>query len=103
MKINPMRFTKGDSLGLDPLKNLMYQQLDSVTRTVEHTVKPGEEGNPQLIAYDYYGTVELYPLILAYNGIVDAQSLYSGQVIEIPDSSQVLAQLKKNSSVEVTI
>lgn len=83
------KFTVADRFGNDPLQHRILSNLDQVTRVFEHTVKESEVSNPQLIAHDHFNDVEMFIVILAFNGIPDGFSLEAGQVIQIPDPSQI--------------
>lgn len=83
------RFVRGDEFGNDPLRHSILTKLDRVSRFKLHTVRPEEEGNPAIIAFDYYSNPDFDFIILAYNGIADGMSLRSGQTIKIPNSSQI--------------
>ena len=104
MALDLTRFVHIDKLGIDPLKNKLYQNLDQITQYTDHTVTDSEESNPQLIAFDYYDDVELFGLILAFNGIANGMDIKAGDTLRIPDSSQVLAfskSLNRNRTVSI--
>lgn len=88
---NVQTYAHGDQYGLDPLRNKLYQKMHTFDKYTEHVVTPDEEGNPALLANDYYQDPDLDFLILAYNGIGNGMSLKAGQVLKIPSRQQVLA------------
>lgn len=98
MAANISTYAVSDRYGNDPLKHKLLSQLDSITSYIEHTVRQSEESNPQLIAFDYFGDVEMFFVILAYNGICDGMSIEPGQRIRIPEPSQVTALVKRTNA-----
>lgn len=92
-----------DSLGYDPLQDAILSKLSKITKFTRHVVKLEEEGNPQLIAYDYYNDVDLYYVILAFNGVPDGLSIKSGDVLMIPTLDQVKSIVKENAPKRVSI
>ena len=98
MDFDLSKFVVADKYGNDPLKDKLFANLNNVTSFIEHTVTPGEDQNPQLISDFYYETVELYRVILAYNGIANSFDIVSGMTIRIPDPAQVLAFANRRQS-----
>ena len=96
------RFVRGDEFGNDPLRHVIYRDLSRISNYTEHTVAPEEAGNPALLAEDYYGNPDMDFVILAYNGIGDGMSLYPGQVLRIPSSSQVEGIVQQRESTRPT-
>lgn len=71
-----------DQYGNDPLSDPMWDQM--VASTTTHTVKAGEEGNPQSVADLYYNNVNYYDYILAYNGLGHPSEFVAGLTVMIP-------------------
>lgn len=80
-----------DSFGIDPLRDSVLNQLDSIRNYTDHIVKENESGNPQIISFNYYGTTDLYFVVLAYNGLGNSMALSAGESLKIPDRASVLA------------
>ena len=97
---NPETYTHADEYGNDPLNHEVLKQLHKVTQDVPHSVTIEEQANPQLIAYDYYKDIEMFYVILAYNGIPNGLSIKAGDSLRIPVYAQITNLVrKKNKSV----
>lgn len=83
------KFVRGDEFGNDPLRHVIYRELGRISSFTEHVVKPEEEGNPALLAQDYYGNPDMDFVILAYNGIGNGMEIRSGQLLRIPSPTQI--------------
>lgn len=86
-------FVSIDSFGVDPLGDDVIDAIMSIRNYTSHVVSGAEEANPQLIAYDYYGTVELYFVVLYYNGLGLNYELERDMRIKIPQNAAVQAAL----------
>jgi hypothetical protein len=66
--------------------NARYVDLhEKVLETMFHTVSETDIGQPDLIAYTYYGDSNWWWLICSYNGIVNPMvDMYLGQKLRIP-------------------
>ena len=73
-----------DSLASSPLDAILEIQEHKV-----HTITSKDALNPWLLSEEEYSTVELYFVILYYNGLIHATELLEGMVIKIPAASQV--------------
>lgn len=83
------KFVVEDAYGVDPLADDLVEKLLEITTYIEHTVALHEESNPQLIAYRYYNSVELYFVILYYNGIGNSFALERGTLLRIPRLTEI--------------
>lgn len=92
-----------DSYGQDPLAVSLLDTLMSIKNTIPHKVGLDEEGNPQLIAYDRYGTVELYFLVLMFNGLGNSFDLVKGMELKLPEPNEVRAILNLKSKSKITL
>ena len=84
-------------------KNLRYKLSSKQT----YTVSTDDLANFVGISYKLYGTVDLWRVILDFNGLNDPISdLYIGQVLQIPSKTDILTLLsedlnKKNNETMV--
>jgi len=65
------------------VKMLTTRKRIQITSYVIHTVQPGE--NLSKVAKMYYGDPRKFPLIAKYNNITDANRVYGGQKIMVPE------------------
>lgn len=86
-------FVVQDKYGVDPLADDLIDKILAISSYSEHTVTPSEESNPQLLADTYYSNVELYFIILYYNGIGNSFALARGAQIKIPSRNEVFRLL----------
>ena len=70
-----------DKYGIDPLKITEFAPAASYYR---HVVTAAEDTNPQAVARSYYGSADLFPLILAANGMVHQSQFRVGKHVRIP-------------------
>lgn len=81
-----------DKYGIDPLK---IKAFDPATSYYHHTISAAEDCNPQAVARTYYGSHNLFPQILAANGMVHQSQFTAGKQIRIPViESQVVTETK---------
>lgn len=97
-----------DSYGIDPLLDIGFNAVNAVVRYSNYMVNSGEEGRPELISYKVYKTVDLWWVILSYNGITDVRFLTQGVTLRIPDLTELTLALNKgrtslNSSISTSI
>lgn len=78
-----------DKFGQDPLSSNVLDKLLAIRNTITFTVTKREEANPQLIAFELYGDVELHWLVLYFNGLGYSFDLVSGMEIQLPNASNV--------------
>jgi len=74
--------------------NIVSQSLmETITLYQQLIITPEYAQSPELIAYDYYGSVNLFWIITRYNGIYNILDenvgLNPGTIIKIPDQNQV--------------
>lgn len=76
--------------------NARYVDLhEKVLETLFHTVSDTDIGQPDLIAYTYYGDSNWWWLVCSYNGIVNPiVDMYLGQKLRIPSLHQAQMSLQ---------
>jgi hypothetical protein len=89
-----------DDYGIDPLNDRGLTAISNVTLYSSYTVPQQHAGRPDLIAYKFYKTVDLWWAVLAYNGISDVRSITVGTTIRIPDYNEVLTRLSQTTYTE---
>lgn len=90
-----------DEYGQDPLGNSKLDRILEIQKTERFTIEEKYNGNPQLLAYERYGSTDLYFVILLYNGIGNNFEFTTGLTVFIPDPTSV--RLILNSSEELTL
>lgn len=88
-----------DAFGQDPLSKSTLDKLLAIRNYTAFTVTKREEANPQLIAYETYGSVEFHWLVLYFNGIGYNFDLHSGKTIYLPNPADVKQILASESRV----
>jgi len=88
-------FMKVDEYGFDPLLDQSYEAIEGTTTYQTQTVKPQEEYNPGLIAFNYYRDVRWWRAIMVYNAIEDIWDLKAGNRIRIPDINEMTTRLQR--------
>jgi hypothetical protein len=85
-------------------KYVMFQNRirGNVKRYSLLTVGVRHENCPDIIANDYYGTPDLWWVVMQYNGLVFPEEITTGRTIKIPDVSEVRAWLTKIRRTEAT-
>lgn len=78
-----------DSDGADPIASDNLHLIMEIQDYDDHLVTSSDALNPWLISEDSYGTVELFFVILYYNGLIHATELVEGLEIKIPTATQV--------------
>ena len=58
-----------------------------------HVVQSGQEGKPDYLAYGFYGSIDYFWVLLAFNDVTDIGWPRVGQTIKIPDPAIVLTEL----------
>lgn len=81
----------------DPLSSKFNERFAPTTYTV-HKVTIDEESHPELVSYREYGTVDYWWLILKINGVIDADSLQSGEILIIPDLTEYVRFFRRYKS-----
>lgn len=82
-----------DELGVDPLRDTMFDAIMSVETYSTFVVTKRFEFNPQAISDLQYGTVDLWPAILYYNKLADNWALVEGLEIRIPATNELTSAL----------
>jgi hypothetical protein len=68
---------------------------------VRVTVRPEEEGRPDLLAYNVYGTTSLMWFILQYNNIIDiTEEFISGKQLILPTQKRLTMDLLTKQTVK---
>lgn len=78
-----------DSDGADPVASTNLHRIMEIEDYREHLITSSDALNPWLLSDDEYGTVELFFVILYYNGLIHAEELTEGTTIKIPAATQV--------------
>lgn len=79
---------------IDPLSN--EQMVQAIRKLpIDRTVRVGsnQQGRPALVSYQVYGTVDLWFVILEYNGLIQNE-LTVGRIINLPSRTDVDRILK---------
>jgi hypothetical protein len=91
-----------DEYGPDPLALTLLDEICAIDLAFPIEIDATYLSNPQLLAYDTLGDVELYFVILIYNGLCDSFQVSRGQKLNIPDPNQVkeiLSRVEKRQTV----
>lgn len=80
-----------DSYGIDPIRDKLVFDLLNITSYQNHAVTQAERGAPDLLSYEYYGTEELWWVIMAYNRLILPREITQDKLLKIPDLSQVMS------------
>lgn len=86
-----------DEFGPDPLAQTKLDEICAIPNYYPVTIDAKYLGNPQLLAFDAYGNVELYFVILLYNGITNSFRLDRGMTVNVPDPNAVKEILSKTT------
>lgn len=78
-----------DEYGIDPLSKDLLDEILSIQEYATVIIDAKYVSNPQLLSYDLLGDVELYYIILMYNGIGNSFKLDRGMKILIPNAERV--------------
>lgn len=78
-----------DEYGIDPLSKDLLDEILSIQEYATVIIDAKYVSNPQLLSYDRLGDVELYYIILMYNGIGNSFKLDRGMKILIPNAERV--------------
>lgn len=78
-----------DEFGQDPIATDIIDRILAISDSSPFTVTAKYSGNPQLLAHDRLGSVELYWVLLFYNGIGDSFAFVEGTKIQIPNAATV--------------
>lgn len=91
-----------DEYGQDPLGNSKLDRILEIQRSERFTIEEKYNGNPQLLAYERYGSVELYYILLHYNGLGNNFEFTTGLTIYIPDPTSVRLILNSTPDLELS-
>lgn len=89
------RFLGLDYGATDPYDSLLLQLLPDLPIYRTYKVRTLER-RPELIAFQVYGTVDLYGLFMFYNGIVDHQQIRTGAILNCfykPDLDDLISRV----------
>lgn len=95
-----------DEYGIDPLSKDLLDEILAIQEYATVIIDAKYVSNPQLLAYDRYGDVELYYVILMYNGIGNSFKLDRGMKILVPSFERVkeiLSRRVKSTVQRITI
>lgn len=73
-----------DMFGRDPLS----ENFATTLSYWPHTVTAAQHQNPQAIARQYYNTVDMFGIILEYNGLVHQCEVLTGMQLMVPVLTQ---------------
>lgn len=90
-----------DEYGVDPLSKTLLDEICNIREYTSVTVDARYVSNPQLLAYDRLGDVELYFVILLFNGMTNSFRLDRGQQILIPNAERVKEILSRRTVQKV--
>jgi hypothetical protein len=90
-----------DQHGLDPFKNDLMDEIFNITECDTVTVGAKYVSNPQLMSYDYLGNVELYFIILMYNGLGNSFKLERDMTILVPKVERVKEILSRRTVAKI--
>lgn len=91
-----------DEHGQDPLGNSKLDRLLEIQKVERFTIEEKYNGNPQLLAYERYGSVDLYYVLLHYNGMGNNFEFTTGLTIYIPDPTSVRMILNSAEQLNVS-
>jgi hypothetical protein len=81
---------------LDHLGGSVRDISRAIRTSRRHRVRPEEAGDLPRISHHYYGTVDLWRLIMAYNGIVNVhREVVAGRVLKIPEIGSIDDYLRR--------
>lgn len=88
------KIMKFDNMGADPLASTQFDAILEIQDARTHLITSKDALNPWLLSDDEYGTVELFFVILYYNGLVYPTELVEGMEIRIPSKTLVMRALQ---------
>lgn len=77
------KFMRWNDDNLDPLTSLFLHKLKEINPGGFYRIN-GEEGRPDLVSYNIYGSTQGWWLLLYYNDIIDPESLSNGDTLKYP-------------------
>lgn len=78
-----------DKYGIDALRDRALPLILAIPTYKNFEIKQHYRGRPDLIANDTYGNVNLWWVIMAYNGICSFREIVEGNGLKIPTSTLV--------------
>lgn len=91
------------SAAVDPLSSTVRRELMKLPPILKFHVTEADCGRPAYISYRRYGTVDLWFLVMEYNGIMHHLDLEPGTYLELPEYSAVVNVLKKARAVSTRV
>lgn len=82
---NFMQFIKGM---YDSVDSAWYRELRQLSAVGTKTVID-QEGHPELLAFDIYGDVNAWTLLMIYNDLISEDQIVVGTVIKYPSLNDV--------------
>lgn len=77
------KFMEWDTDNFDVLPSTFMNEIRSINKQADYIVQ-SEEGRPDLVSYNNYGTTQYWWIILAYNALDDVDSIRIGMRLGIP-------------------
>ena len=79
---------------IDVLADRLVDLIETITTAIPYTVREGDKLTT--VCYQFYQTTSLYYLILTYNGLLFWDEVSPGDIIQIPDLSQINSFFGRN-------
>lgn len=70
----------------DPLTSSFILDLQNISKQADYIVTK-EEGRPDLVSYNYYGTTDYWYILLLYNNLDDVDDIKIGDRLSMPSLS----------------
>jgi hypothetical protein len=86
-----------DKFGIDPLRDGMFDAVKTMTIAKQYTVKAEEHMNPQIVAFDNYGSTAYYEILLIANGLMHQSEFVSGLKIVIPTATAAKTEARRRN------
>jgi hypothetical protein len=72
----------------DPLTSTFLLDVKNLSKQADYIVKK-EEGRPDLVSFNYYGTIDYWAIILIYNDLDDVDDIKIGDRLAMPSIAQL--------------
>lgn len=86
-----------DAYGIDPLRDGMFDAVKNMVIAKTYTVKAEEHKNPQIVAFDNYGSTAYYEILLIANGLMHQSEFVAGLKIVIPTATAAKAEARRRN------
>lgn len=84
-----------DDDGVDPLLDPTMNAVISISEYSIIEITQQEQGRPEMLSFKYYGTVDYFRELMAYNGISDVRDIKVGTSFKIPDRTMMISAMSK--------